>query len=245
MNIHPTTANFPGTPFVHAVSLAHRHKFNFEHMQLCPQQLGQLDDLTVERLQEKFPDTQFRLHANVTVLKERYIFDASSDFESTENQHYISNIQKINSKLKSSVYSYHAGYRTSSLQQMKTNCEKLTQVLDTLVAVEGLYPDKDNKWLVNNIDEYEWMAHHLPFALDLSHLQIVYHQTKKEVDLKWVTDMLTHPNCKEIHIAGNDGVHDNHKKMTGNEWWIGLLDNPDIKADIFTEENYKVIQKVI
>lgn len=239
MTPHPTTANFPGTPFVQAVTLAHKESFNFSHMQLCPQQLGQLSEEMVERLQEKFPDTQFRLHANVGVLTQRFVFDASSCLQDSDNQKYVNNLLNVHKKTKADIYSYHAGYRTVSLEQMKINSQRLSETLGCVVAIEALYPDDKNSWLINSLDEYEWMAHNIPYALDLSHLQIVYHKTKKEIDFQWVKDIMTHPNCKEIHIAGNDGEHDNHRKMSGKEWWIDLLDNPDIKAHVFTEENYR------
>lgn len=239
MTPHPTTANFPGTPFAQAVTLAHKENFNLAHMQLCPQQLGQLSEATVEKLQERFPKTQFRLHANVGVLAQRFVFDASSCLKDEANKEYVKNLSDVHRKTKADIYSYHAGYRTVSLEQMKENSQKLSDILNCVVAVEALYPDDNNSWLINSLDEYEWMAHNVPYALDLSHLQIVYHQTGKEIDLQWVRDIMTHSNCKEIHIAGNDGVHDNHRKMSGKEWWIDLLDNPDIKAHVFTEENYR------
>ena len=239
MTPYPTTANFPGTSFMQAVSLAYKEDFNLAHMQLCPQQLGQLTETTVEKIQEKFPQTQFRLHANVGVLAQRFIFDASSCLEDEANKRYIKNLKNVHRKTKSDVYSYHAGYRTVSLEKMKENSLRLGDILNCVVVVEALYPDDKNSWLINSLDEYEWMVHNVCYALDLSHLQIIYHKTKKEIDLQWVHDIMIHSNCKEIHIAGNDGVHDNHRKMSGKEWWVELLDNPEIKAHVFTEENYR------
>ena len=180
MQIHPTTANFPGSPFVQAVSLVHSklESLDKSHMQLCPQQLGQLTQETSEKLLERWPDTKFRLHANVQVLPGHHIFDASKNMQEDINISYVKELKKVHTSINSNIYSYHAGYRTVSLEQMKANAKKLADFLEADVAVEGLYPEQDNKWLINSIDEYEWMAHNLLFALDLSHLQIVYEQSE-------------------------------------------------------------------
>lgn len=241
MKVHPTTANFPGSPFVQSVSLAHSKLQHLDktHMQLCPQQLGQLNQETSEKLLERWPETKFRLHANVQVLPKHHIFDASKNMQEDINISYIKSLKEINSHIKADIYSYHAGSRICSLEQMKANTNLLADLLEADVAVEGLYPEIDNKWLINSIDEYEWMAHNLFFALDLSHLQIVYQQSRKTIDKNWVLQMMEHPNCKEIHISGNDGKHDNHQKISGNEWWLDILAKAKTKAHIFTEENFK------
>lgn len=51
--------------------------------------------------------------------------------------------------------------------------------------------------------------------------------------------MMEHPNCKEIHISGNDGKRDNHQKISGNEWWLDILKKATTCAAIFSEENHK------
>lgn len=243
MKVHPTTANFPGSPFVQSVSLAHTKLDNLDkaHMQLCPQQLGQLNQTTAQKLTELWPNTQFRLHANVQVLAEHHIFDASKCLKEDINISYMQSLKKINSYIKADIYSYHAGYRNCSLGQMKANAKELEDFLGITVAVEGLYAESSNKWLINSLDEYEWMAHNLCFALDLSHLQIVYQQSKKTVDRNWVLQMMEHPNCKEIHISGNDGKHDNHQRISGNEWWLDILKKTKTNAHVFTEENFKKV----
>lgn len=240
MKYHPTTANFPGTPFLHAVSKASENtQWDFSHMQLCPQQLGVLSEKIVEDLQNEFLHTQFRLHANVRLFQDNFLFDASSDLKNDDNKKYIELLKQIHQKTNAQVYSYHAGYRVCSKEQMKNHALFLQEKLQSPVAIEGLYPEKKNLWLINSLDDYEWLANNIYFALDLSHLQIVYTQMQKTVDESWVIDMMQHPNCLEIHVSGNDGKHDNHQAIEGNEWWLPLIKKADIKAHVFTEENCK------
>lgn len=122
---------------------------------------------------------------------------------------------------------------------MYSNAIRLQDILQSEVIIEGLYPEHRNMWLISSIDEYEWLANKTSFVLDLSHLQIVYAQENKEVDLNWVKSLMQSSNCKEIHISSNDGEHDSHQIISGNEWWIDLIKNTDTKANIFTEENLK------
>ncbi len=241
--IHPTTANFPGTLLLTSVDLAFQNEksqfLNKAKIQICPQQLGQLTEGVAAKLQNKYSDTKFHLHANVNLLSQRFVFDASCDWNNEDVQKYVKKLKLINNALGKNLYSYHAGRRVCSLEDMVDNAMRLQDYLDTEVVVEGLYPERKNTWLISSLDEYEWLSEKTNFVLDLSHLQIVFEQEKKEVDYSWVKAMMEHKNCKEIHISSNDGEHDSHKVLIGNEWWIDILKQSQTTASIFTEENFK------
>lgn len=244
ININPTTANFPGLTYTQAVGLAHKMKSNWaniitEHMQLCPQQMGKVDDEVCDKIMTKFPHTQFRCHANVKLFDNLHIFDASCEQNLIEHEKYLKLLAQIIRRLKSSVYSVHAGRRNLSLNIMRDNIYRLEDTLKVPVAVEGLYPNKTNEWLINSWNEYEWLLKSdLKMAIDLSHLQIVAHQEQYWPE-NLVRELLTSPNCLEIHVAGNDEIHDNHQQVVGDEKWIQLLDNISHTAVIFTEENQR------
>jgi hypothetical protein len=241
--IYPTTANFPGTLLLASVDNAFIKEksstLNKKKIQICPQQVGQLTEGVVSRLNNKYRNTNFHLHANVNVLSQRFIFDASCDLGNEDVQVYVKKLKTINDLLGKHLYSYHGGRRVCSLEKMVDNAMQLQDYLDTEVVVEGLYPDRKNTWLISSLDEYEWLSNKTNFVLDLSHLQIVFEQEKKEIDVNWVRQMMEHKHCKEIHISSNDGEHDSHKVLSGEEWWIELLKNSTTTASIFTEENFK------
>jgi hypothetical protein len=241
--IHPTTANFPGTLLLasveHAFSQDKSKHLDKKKIQICPQQIGQLTEGVVSRLKNNYINTKFHLHANVNILSQRFLFDASCDMSNSDVEGYIKKLKTINNLLGKNLYSYHAGRRVCSLEKMLDNAKKLQDYLNVEVVLEGLYPERKNTWLVSSIDEYEWLSDKFNFVLDLSHLQIVFEQEKKEIDLSWVKQMMEHKNCKEIHISSNDGEHDSHKVLTGQEWWISVLKNSQTTASIFTEENFK------
>jgi hypothetical protein len=242
-NIYPTTANYPGALLLASVDSAFKNEKSIplskDKIQICPQQAGQLTEGVVSRLKDKYTSTNFHLHANVNILTQRFIFDASCDWYAEDVQTYVKKLKIINDLAGKNIYSYHAGRRICSMDKMIENAINLQDYLGVEVVLEGLYPEKRNTWLISSIDEYEWLASKFSFVLDLSHLQIVFEQEKKEIDTKWVMDMMEHSNCKEIHISSNDGEHDSHKVLTGNEWWIDLLKKTNSKAAIFTEENFK------
>jgi len=241
--IHPTTANFPGTLLLASVDFAFQNKksqlLNKDKIQICPQQIGQLTEGVATKLKNKYANTDFHLHANVNILSQRFVFDASCDWNNEDVQKYVKKLKLLNDAFGKNLYSYHAGRRVCSLQDMIDNAMRLQDYLDTEVVIEGLYPEKRNVWLISSLDEYEWLSSKTSFVLDLSHLQIVFEQEKKEIDYAWVKEMMEHKNCKEIHISSNDGEHDSHKVLMGNEWWIDILKQSDTKASIFTEENFK------
>lgn len=245
LNLNPTTANFPGYTYLKAVSMAYHMKSDWaniqtEHMQLCPQQIGVVDSQVCDKLIKRYSQTQFRCHANVRLFENLHIFDATSDQELEINKEYIKKLKDVSSHLGAKIYSFHAGRRTISLNKMADNIKRLQDKLQIMVAVEGLYPDKNAQWLINSWSEYEWLLNSkLCMAIDVSHLQIVAN-AEKVWPTKLISELLSSPNCLEIHVAGNDEVHDNHQKVKGNEKWHSVLENIKTNAIIFTEENQRI-----
>ena len=89
--------------------------------------------------------------------------------------------------------------------------------------VEGMYPDDRKDWLIKNWEEYEWLLNSkLLYAIDLSHLNIVKKRLNT-VDVGLVYELLSHPNCREIHLSHNHGNHDSHlqlkSKFYEDSWW--------------------------
>lgn len=69
--VHAATACFPGIDVHDAVARIHAGiaepllgTIRADHIQLCPQSSGHLDEGVCETLRERYPDTAFRLHAN-------------------------------------------------------------------------------------------------------------------------------------------------------------------------------------
>ncbi len=224
-------------------------------IQLCPQHKGYLSDECIDYLQSTFPDTQFYLHANVRVSPNLIIKDASNllkdkdSFVAQKNQSYFSQLKIINQKLNSSYYTLHAGYKKNcSQEEMLKNVLDLEKLLKVEVFIEGLYPSRDN-YLMSNLDEYEMVAKHHGFVLDLSHLNIVFNELAKEIDFSWIKDMILDKNCREIHISENDGKKDQHCPIKKNAIILDIFNDLIFRnkmldrinrqeLTIFSEENF-------
>jgi len=203
-------------------------------MQLCPQHPGVMDEKAAEAIREQYPNTQFRLHANVRIEHEFHKFDASTPWRLSEP--YFRTMAAVNMTLGGQTYSLHAGRRaTADLGQMSETVRRVEEVLGIPVAVEGLYPDPKNGYLLSTWDEYAWLRDSgLNFAIDLSHLNIVVYRSRERRD-DLVKELISSERCMEIHISGNDGRKDAHQPVDGKEWWWGLLDAANPSATFFTE----------
>ena len=236
-NINPTTANYPGFSYSKAISFALKLNTNAAHMQLCPQQIDYITEDFARLIQEKY-SIQFRCHANTKFYEKLFIFDASSDLKLEDNLNYVYKLKTINNILKSPLYSYHAGKREISLLKMKDNVLFLQDFLDVPVAVEGLYPNQGNTWLLNSWTEYEWLLNSgLNMAIDLSHIQIIA-KNENYINIDLIRELLISEKCLEVHISSNNLIHDNHRIIKGDEFWISLLNNINLKSVIFSEENF-------
>ena len=253
-NISPASACYPGTPIQAAIRLISENQpkdicfnnWDLTHIQICPQHIGVVSEFAINSLMEKFPNTQFRLHANVRINVEHRPFDAGFSLE--ENMEYISQLKKIHIKIGAKHYSYHAPMRNNlGWKDIAKNVLELQDFLQTPVSLEGLYPRQklnDDLWK-DSVAAYETILQmDLLYALDLSHLNIVYEQENengKERLIQLTQEMLGHKNCKEVHISANDGKHDSHKAISEDFWWAKLLNEAQLPNDcvIFCESGQK------
>jgi hypothetical protein len=87
---------------------------------------------------------------------------------------------------------------------------ELESLFGVPIGIEGLYPDRSQTWLMSTWGEYRWvMESGTPYALDLSHLNIVS-RDGRDVDEGLLRDLITNPGCMEIHVSDNDGHADRH-----------------------------------
>ena len=210
-----------------------------DHIQLVPQSADVLDDGMAEVLVNTWPATSFRLHANVRVLPRRRLadlctFDRDLDwFEAAARVHRV---------LGASVYSAHAGLRRdATLDEMFDNTRRCSDLFCCPVAIEGQYPaagDDPHRFLVSSWLEYrELLDSGIPYALDLSHLNILAHHTRQRDDTL-IAEMLASPACLEVHISDNDGRSDTHQVLRLEPWWWPLLRHIHPGAVIFSEGNH-------
>lgn len=215
-------------------------RLSTEQVQLVPQSMGLLDETLVDALSEAFPDTQFRLHANVRVLARHVIADLSGFETHTE---WFVQAARISQRLKAPAYTAHAGRRRqATLVGMLECARRCADLFGCPVGVEGHYPTPDNSWLVSNWEEYRTLFESdVPYALDLSHLHIVATKSgRREVSL--VAEMLSCERCLEVHVSANDGRGDRHEICTEAPWWYALLPRVHPKAVIFSEGNHRRLE---
>ncbi len=226
--IHPTTAQFANFPVLEACALLEKESKEFfsismDYVQLCPQTPDVFTEETLAKLHEAFPKTRFQLHANVLVQPGRRMLDASSY---TEHSHwYYERLAELSHFMKAPAYSLHSGYRRNcSMQTLFQNLEALQSLFEIPVLVEGMYPTKKGpeEYLISTWEEYLMVMNSgLPYAIDLSHLNIVAKQEGKRPDI--VHELIVNTNCREVHISHNNGIHDAHRIITEqiwkNVWW--------------------------
>lgn len=211
-----------------------------EHVQLCPQHADFITSELLDSLMEKHPDIAFRLHSDVRTKKKiGYTMDAC-DYNNN-NAWYFKDLAAFSKQLDAPLYSLHAGKRSCSLPQVFDNIKALCDIFDCDVAVEGHYPFKDSVYLIDSWKEYEALLRSgISYALDLSHLNIVATREGWQMDL--TQEMLSAPQCKEIHLSFNEGKQDNH--IIGHDtynglWsmWKPMVQAANSDAAIFSEGN--------
>lgn len=203
-------------------------------VQLTPQLRDRITPEVAETLRSLHPDVELRLHANAPVLPERVIADLSG-----LNIHVVNfgELGRINRILGASCYSAHAGRRReASLAQMFDNARRLSDAWGVPVAVEGHYPTVTRTYLVDNWREYiQLFESGLPYALDLSHINIVARASgEQRIDV--LRSAISSPLCLEVHVSDNDGTKDSHRKIEGTTWWTPLLECLGPNVTLLTEE---------
>jgi hypothetical protein len=250
MNICGTTACYPGFKYLDAVaSLVSGTcesligELSMDHCQLCPQSHGVLTEETIDTLKQVSPTTQFRLHANVRVLSNHVLFDASTVTPSTWP--YFTRMAELSRYMGASVYSAHAGRRSNAtLEEMRNGIHRLSDLFDHTVAVEGLYPSPGNIWLLSDWADYQWLLESgLSYALDLSHLGIVAHHSHRQ-EIGLLNELLSSDRCVEVHVSDNAGKNDSHDTLSTQPWWwnvlVDSLSTLSRRAVVFSEGNQLV-----
>lgn len=229
LSVHPASAVYPGFTHAQSVQLLHKQAFqapwgslDLGHIQLCPQHKGSVNEALIDQLCTLYPDTRFRLHANVRLMDQFGLFDASTPWDHPIFTQWRGHLKTINDLLQRPVYSWHAGRsRTATLQQAIDQTQRLQEYLQAPCAIEGLYPSREG-WLMSCIADYAYVFEHsdVYYALDLSHWKIcVMQQVPSD---HWHFDllqrMLLSERCLEVHVSDNDGIHDAHQKMKQPHW---------------------------
>jgi hypothetical protein len=211
-----------------------------EHVQVVPQSTGVFDEPLAEVFRESWPATTFRLHANVRVLGERRVADLSG-FD--VHRDWFKQAACVHRTLGARAYSAHSGLRAqASFDQMLDHARRCAELFDCPVAVEGQYPlsgGEPDKFLVSSWAEYEALLDSgLPFAIDLSHLNILAHRSGV-VEMTLARELVSSEQCLEVHVSHNDGCGDWHQVCDHRPWWWELLGHIQPDAVIFSEGNHR------
>ncbi len=240
LRIQSATAQYPGFSYPNAMEHLKQRGAGIEDVQLCPQTPFPLTPERLAQLHEAYPDTRFRLHANVPLASGRSFFTASEALL-PEALPIFRQWAELHRQAGATVYSLHASSprfgRPENTEAFVRGVRFLEELFEGPVAVEGLYPDPQGSHFIATWEEYRWLLESgLSYALDLSHLNIV--KTREHLlPLGLVQDLLASPKCLEIHISGNDGRRDNHRRCPADIWWIPLLESANPHAVIFSEED--------
>lgn len=244
--VQATTACLPGLSFAEAaaqiacgVQQAGFGTLRHAHVQLCPQSAGILDADTVAQMQAVLPAAQLRLHA--TVRAEPACFTQEAAWLTQDSRAYYGRLAALSRQMAAPAYVFHAGMRgrhakrQGNFSDLVEMAQALTDLFECVVAVEGMYPDARDgnvppgrgRYLMSCWDEYaQVLARRLPFALDLSHLNIVCTAEGRSDTL--VRELLASEALVEIHVSANDGVRDAHQRLDEaaaprGPWWWPLL----------------------
>lgn len=212
-----------------------------EHVQLCPQHSNVLSEKVISSLMTQYPDIQFRLHSDVRLKNKIGITMDLIDLND-QSKWYYETLAHFSQLLNAPLYSLHAGKREDfSISELFDKGWQLQEIFNCPIAIEGHYPFQNKKYLIDSWKEYEQLYRsNLPYALDLSHLNIVAFREGWDYDL--TKEMLASPRCKEIHISFNEGKLDNHLIAQEHNlvlWniWKNMIEESKSSATIFSEGN--------
>ncbi len=239
-------AAFPGVSYAKASALMQEPvaepwlgRIGTREVQIVPQLCReQLTDEIVGELASTFPESQFRLHANVRV-GERHLLRADISAARCHND-YFRELARVSKLLQAPAYTAHAGRREfSTFDEMIANALKLSDLFGCAVGVEGHYPTphEPNAYHVDSWETYRALLESgVPYALDLSHLNIVAHYERK-FEANLVGDMLACERCLEVHLSDNNGRADQHAVLETEPTWWSLLRHVHRGAVVFSEGN--------
>lgn len=238
--INLSLAAFPGMGFVEAMLRAREGvsepllgSLSLEQVQLCPQNRGTLTEDVAEGLKAAYPETQFRLHANVRVLSRRLVMDLD---RFCSNDPYWVALARISQILGAPAYTAHAGLRThATLDQVFDNTRRASDLMGCAVGIEGHYPTPRGIYLLDTWEDYITMLEaDIPYALDLSHVNILAVQSGR-MERQLVEELMASPNCIELHVSGNNGERDSHEVLDAAPWWWYLMGKLHPDCVIFSE----------
>lgn len=213
-------------------------------MQVCPQNPGQLGPSEAHELRQAFPQTRFRLHANAHAAGWSSQADAST-------QHlfapYFEALGQLSSWLDGEAYTWHAGLRQhATLTEVLSRTLDLEQAWGIPVGIEGLYPTADARYLLSTWAEYaQLLESGVRYALDLSHLNIVRAAEGLESPASLVRELLSSPQCLEIHLSANDGTHDMHAQVGTEPWWWDDLQRYATPAAHIFSEGGQIVPRIL
>lgn len=225
------TETNPSDPLFGALSLG--------HVQVCPQNcIGIFDEQAAAELRGAFPDTRFRLHANVRI-DEKHKPDADlSAFRRYRG--YFMQLALVSQSLGADAYTLHAGQRSrTEWIDLMLAVDQIEDWFGIPVGIEGHYPTPGAQYWLNSWSDYKRLLESgKRFALDLSHLNILAVQSGK-FEHQLVREMLSSENCIEVHFSHNNGRNDQHVPMDADNppWWVAHADAIHEKAVIFYEGN--------
>ena len=204
-----------------------------QRLQLCPQGRGRLDADFASELVKAYPGIEWRLHANVQVESSLRVVDLANW---PQERAWFAKVGQVSAALKAPAYTAHAGRREqATVEQVLRHVREIEQCLGIPVGVEGHYPTPQGIWLFGCWAEYRRLLESgVHYALDLSHLHILATQSGR-IEWSLVQEMVSSPQCLEIHVSGNDGTADQHRPLNGPTWWLPLLMMAHPQAVIFYE----------
>lgn len=248
--LNASTAALPGIFMHEAVRRLHENptredllgQIFTDHMQLCPQNRGFVDEELVDQLLEAFPNTKFRLHANVRVLPHIVKWDASDDFRITKP--YFEQMAFISKRLGAPAYTLHAGYKENcDFNTMLDNVARIQELFNDIpVGIEGLYPLAAKPQHMDTWEAYQQVYDCGFFvALDLSHLNLLKPMPFTQAVLR---NWLEHKNTIEVHVSDNDGTRDQHKLLFKNNppFWLNAFNESLLDTrytTVFSESNQR------
>ena len=247
MKVNLSFAAFPGMRYDQAISHGLNEavceptlgRLSVEQVQFAPQSCR--EQLTLERAQEitrRFPESRFRLHANVRVTAKHLLQADLAGWEKYPD--YFAQLATVSRAINAPAYSAHAGLREmATFNEVLNAARRATDLFGCPVAVEGHYPTPRAGWKYNISTWNEYRAlfeSGVPFALDLSHLNIVAHCSRQTNDTL-VAEMLACERCIEIHVSENDGHRDQHQMLRTEPWWWPLQSHFNPQAVVFSEGN--------
>lgn len=212
-----------------------------KQVQLCPQNGPmQLTESVIDELQETYPNTTFRLHANARLLERPVLFDLGSMPRYSEYKAALVRTLKV---LKS-PYSIHAaiGKNAPTPAVQFGRLKDLEDAAGVPIGLEGLYPGGAN--VFSTWADYALLLDAgVHFAVDLSHLNIIRHHEGPAPD-GLVEALLIHPLCMEVHLSGNDGRRDSHEAVKPGIWWEALLGGINKDATVFYEGRQRHVENI-